>query len=286
MEKLKERLDMFSDAVIAIIITIMVLELPMPQHDSVSEYLQFGKAIGIFFISFCYVANIWYQHSILYSDAETINNKVFISEFIFLAFLSLIPTFTKLITVDTNRHTVLSYGILTFIVNGLFMLTSYAVVHQKYSDKSDTQKIFQKIYLNHSNFLGMINVIVLILAYFKPNWAVWCYLALPVISFVFNRDDQVDLQEVTKLPQADQDKYLNLSNTDMRGFRKRQHQIGQKYMKQRQTNPNWQDDMGKEMRDLFKDGRFDRSAVRGGYSGRPHRFEENNDQEKKDKPSK
>ncbi len=181
MEKLKERLDAFSDAVIAIIITIMVLELPMPQHDSLSEYLQFGKAIGIFFISFCYIANIWYQHSVLYSDAKTINNKVFVSEFVFLAFLSLIPIFTKLITVDTNRHTVMAYGILTFIVSGLSMLVSFEVVHQEYSEKSDVQRIFRKVYQNHSNFLGIINVVVLILAYFKPTWAVWCYLALPVL---------------------------------------------------------------------------------------------------------
>lgn len=52
MEKLKERLDAFSDAVFAIIITIMVLELPMPQHDSLTEYLQFGIAIGIFLLAF------------------------------------------------------------------------------------------------------------------------------------------------------------------------------------------------------------------------------------------
>ncbi|WP_444965202.1 TMEM175 family protein [Pediococcus pentosaceus] len=49
MEKLKERMDAFSDAVIAIIITIMVLELLIPKHDLFSEYMQFGKAVGIFF---------------------------------------------------------------------------------------------------------------------------------------------------------------------------------------------------------------------------------------------
>ncbi|AMV63638.1 membrane protein [Pediococcus damnosus LMG 28219] len=284
MEKLKERLDAFSDAVIAIIITIMVLELPMPQHDSLSEYLQFGKAIGIFFISFCYIANIWYQHSVLYSDAKTINNKVFVSEFVFLAFLSLIPIFTKLITVDTNRHTVMAYGILTFIVSGLSMLVSFEVVHQEYSEKSDVQRIFRKVYQNHSNFLGIINVVVLILAYFKPTWAVWCYLALPVISFIFNRDDQTDLKEVPSLPQADQNKYLNFSNTDLREYRKKQRQISHKYMKQRQTNPNWQEDMAKEMRDLFKDGGFDQSTMGAGFSRQPFSrqpYERQTDQNKK-----
>lgn len=268
MEKLKERLDMFSDAVIAIIITIMVLELPMPQHDSLAEYLQFGKAIGIFFISFCFVANIWYQHSILYNDAETMNNHVFILEFIFLAFLSLTPTVTKLITVDTNRHTVMAYGILTFIVNGLFMLVSYSVIHQKYSDTSDIKKIFNKIYLNHSNSLGMINVAVLILAYFEPNWALWCYLTLPLISFVFNRDDHSDLEEVTQLSPANQDKYLEFSNVDLRDFRKKQREIGQKYSHQRRSNPNWQTDMAEEMRKLFKDSGLDAQKINTNYTGK------------------
>ncbi|MCQ9153950.1 TMEM175 family protein [Pediococcus acidilactici] len=77
MKKLKERMDAFSDAVIAIIITIMVLELPLPQHDALSEYLQFGKSIGIFFISFCFVANIWYQHAMLFKDSDTMNDRVF-----------------------------------------------------------------------------------------------------------------------------------------------------------------------------------------------------------------
>ncbi|GAB5054344.1 TMEM175 family protein [Pediococcus parvulus] len=266
MEKLKERLDAFSDAVIAIIITIMVLELPMPQHDSLTEYLQFGKAIGIFFISFCFVANIWYQHSVLFNDAQTMNNHVFILEFIFLAFLSLTPTFTKLITVDTNRHTVMAYGILTFIVNGLFMLVSYAVIHQKYSDMNDIRKIFDKIYLNHSNFLGLINVIVLVLAYFKPEWALWCYLTLPLISFVFNRDDHSDLEEVTQLSPTNQDKYLQFSSGDLREFRKKQREIGQKYAHQRRTNPNWQEEMAHEMRVLFKDSGMDVSNMKRGYS--------------------
>lgn len=41
-------MDAFSDAVI----TIMVLELPIPKHDLFSEYMQFGKAVGIFLLVF------------------------------------------------------------------------------------------------------------------------------------------------------------------------------------------------------------------------------------------
>ncbi|MDA5388566.1 TMEM175 family protein [Loigolactobacillus backii] len=276
MEKLKERLDAFSDAVIAIIITIMVLELPLPHHNSLVEYLQFGKAIGIFFISFCFVANIWYQHSMLFIDAETMNNKIFVLEFTFLAFLSLTPIFTKLITVDTNRVTVIAYGILTIIVNGLFIAVSYFVIRQKYSDHKDIEKIFHRIYGNHTNFIAIVNVAVLILAYFKPEWALWFYLTLPVISFITIREDQTDLQEVTNLSADDQNQYLQMSNAKLRDFRKQQREISRKYASQRQTNPNWQTDMGTEMTQLFK-GNFGKRDFSNGvphqqrFSGRPNR---------------
>ncbi|MBU7564591.1 hypothetical protein NR458_10545, partial [Pediococcus ethanolidurans] len=139
---------------------------------------------------------------------------------------------------------------------------------QKYSDTSDIKKIFNKIYLNHSNSLGMINVAVLILAYFEPNWALWCYLTLPLISFVFNRDDHSDLEEVTQLSPANQDKYLEFSNVDLRDFRKKQREIGQKYSHQRRSNPNWQTDMAEEMRKLFKDSGLDAQKINTNYTGK------------------
>lgn len=265
MEKLKTRMDAFSDAVIAIIITIMVLELPLPAHNSITEYLQFGKAIGIFFISFCFIANIWYQHSVLFNDAKTMNNKIFILEFVFLAFLALIPTFTKLLTYDTNRYTVMAYGILTIIVNGILMFLTYSVVQLKYHTSHEIGKIFTKIYLNQSNSIGLISFAVLVLGYFQPTWAVVFYIALPVVSFFFNRDDRSELRDIAVLSTTDQDRYLQLSSDKLREFRIKQRQIGHKYARQRQSNPSWREDMAKEMSQLFENSGIDPRPMRNVY---------------------
>lgn len=56
---LKAHLDSLNDGIIAIIITIMVLEIPLPSQAAVS-YHDFLKAIFIFGVSFFVVANFWY----------------------------------------------------------------------------------------------------------------------------------------------------------------------------------------------------------------------------------
>lgn len=272
MDKLKTRLDAFSDAIIAIIITIIVLELPIPLHNSISEYLQFGKGIGIYFISFIFVANIWYQHSNLFNDAETMNERVFIMEFIFLAFLSLVPLFTRMVTQDTNRWTVMAYGMLTLIVNILFIILCNIVIKLKYTEHKDIQRIFNRVYGNQNNLITGTSIVLIILAYFQPNWALIFYLALPIISFL-RTDDQADLDDITQLSTTEQNDYFKLSSADMRTFRKQQDEIRNKYVKQRKTNPNWKQDMRNEIGDILKDGittadgqKIDGSTVRNFYN--------------------
>ncbi|MEO4706678.1 TMEM175 family protein [Pediococcus pentosaceus] len=53
------------------------------------------KQLESFFISFCFVANIWYQHSMLFNDAKTMNDHIFIREFIFFSFLKFDANFYK-----------------------------------------------------------------------------------------------------------------------------------------------------------------------------------------------
>ena len=226
----------------------------MPTHDSWPEYLQFGKAIGIFFISFVFVANIWYQHSLAYNNAETITNRIFIWEFIFLAVLSLVPIFTKLMTYDTNRHTVMAYGILTTLVNILFLWVIRLVLRNKYPDTKQVNKIFSRIYGLHYNILGAVNIFALILAYFWPQWTVALYLAIPVFSFIFNQQDYTDFEQVANMSSEEKQDYLSASDTvsSLRDLRRQQREIGRKYVNQRKTNPNWQQDMSAALGELFK----------------------------------
>jgi uncharacterized membrane protein len=87
----KERLTAFSDGVIAIIITIMVLELKVP-HDATWEAL--GKLLPVFLsyvLSFIYVAIYWNNHHHLLQMGERVNGAVLWANMHLLFWLSLIP---------------------------------------------------------------------------------------------------------------------------------------------------------------------------------------------------
>ena len=90
----KERLTLFSDGVIAIIITIMVLEIK-PPHDSgwgalrdiVPDFLSY-------LLSFIYVAIYWNNHHHLLHMAGRVNGAIMWANMHFLFWLSLIPLST------------------------------------------------------------------------------------------------------------------------------------------------------------------------------------------------
>ena len=58
----KSRLEAFSDGVIAVIITIMVLELKAPESAEVGDLLKLWPSFAIYLVSFVFVAVYWINH--------------------------------------------------------------------------------------------------------------------------------------------------------------------------------------------------------------------------------
>ncbi len=87
----KGRLEAFSDGVIAIIITVMVLELKLPEGDSLSALAQVAPHIGIYVLSFVYAGIYWNNHHHLFQAVKSVNGAVLWSNLHLLFWLSLIP---------------------------------------------------------------------------------------------------------------------------------------------------------------------------------------------------
>ena len=91
---LRSRLDSFSDGVIAIIITIMVLELKVPSPESTSDQaalLSGVEVFAIYLLSFVQIGIYWVNHHYLMDDLETVSHGVLWANLGLLFTLSLIP---------------------------------------------------------------------------------------------------------------------------------------------------------------------------------------------------
>jgi uncharacterized membrane protein len=89
------RLEAFSDGVIAVIITIMVLELKVPHADGMAGLRAVLPTLGVYALSFAFVSIYWINHHHLVHRTEEADTAILYANLVFLFFLSLLPFFTS-----------------------------------------------------------------------------------------------------------------------------------------------------------------------------------------------
>ncbi len=87
----KTRLEAFSDAVIAIIMTIMVLELKIPHGTDLAALKPLLPVFLAYVLSFVYLAIYWNNHHHMLQATRKVNGKVLWANMLLLFWLSLIP---------------------------------------------------------------------------------------------------------------------------------------------------------------------------------------------------
>jgi uncharacterized membrane protein len=110
----KARLEAFSDGVIAIIITIMVLELKVPHGE---EWADLGRLWPVFLsyvLSFVHVGIYWNNHHHLLHTVKTVNGSLLWANLHLLFWLSLIPFATG--WMGENHFAILPVAIYGFIL--------------------------------------------------------------------------------------------------------------------------------------------------------------------------
>jgi uncharacterized membrane protein len=90
----KGRLEAFSDGVIAIILTIMVLELKVPHEPTIAALRPLAPVFLSYVISFIVIGIYWNNHHHLFHAVQHINGRVMWANLHLLFWLSLIPFVT------------------------------------------------------------------------------------------------------------------------------------------------------------------------------------------------
>ena len=89
------RLEAFSDGVIAVIITIMVLDLKVPHLDGPAGLLAILPTLAIYLVSFTFTGVYWINHHYLVDRLKLVDPLILWANLGLLFFLSLVPFFTN-----------------------------------------------------------------------------------------------------------------------------------------------------------------------------------------------
>jgi uncharacterized membrane protein len=114
------RLEAFSDGVIAVIITIMVLELKVPHQDGLAGLRAVLPTLCLYFISFAFTGIYWINHHHLIHRTEEADELVLYANLGFLFCLSLLPFFTSYV-LDKKMD---SFSVATYI--GSMIVTGFS----------------------------------------------------------------------------------------------------------------------------------------------------------------
>ena len=87
----KNRLEAFSDGVMAIIITIMVLEMKVPHGDGASDLLPLLSMFLSYVLSFVYLGIYWNNHHHLFHAVKRVHGPILWANLHLLFWLSLVP---------------------------------------------------------------------------------------------------------------------------------------------------------------------------------------------------
>jgi len=124
----KGRLEAFTDGVIAIIITVMVLELKHPETPNLSGLLAVAPDMLGYALSFVFLGIYWNNHHHMMHSVSHVNGTVLWANLHLLFWLSLIPFGTQWMGQQFDQIPVAIYGVLLLLCGVAYRLLAIALI--------------------------------------------------------------------------------------------------------------------------------------------------------------
>ena len=178
----KGRLEAFSDGVIAIIITIMVLELKVPHGDDIASLKPMFPVFVSYVLSFINIGIYWNNHHHMMHAANKINANIMWANMHLLFWLSLIPFATG--WMGENHFTtipVVVYGIVLLMTGVAYYILARALV-KLHGENSTLARAFGR---DRKGILSvMIYAVGVVLAFVNPWISFGLYALVAAIWFI------------------------------------------------------------------------------------------------------
>jgi uncharacterized membrane protein len=189
----KGRMEAFSDGVLAILITIMVLELAPPHGTDLPALLSLRSTFLSYVLSFVFLGIYWNNHHHLFQAVERVDGRVLWANLHLLFWLSLVSFVTAWMGEnDFAAGPVSAYGIVLFMAAvAYFLLTrTLLAIH---SQSSTLAKALGR------DFKGIISIVIylaaIILAFISSWIAMILYVLVAILWLIPDRRIEAVLAE-------------------------------------------------------------------------------------------
>jgi uncharacterized membrane protein len=181
----KERVVFFSDAVFAIAITLLAIDIRLPagtytEDTLLSQLGQMAPEIFAFALSFAVIALFWLGHFRTFRWIERVSSRLVILNFLFLAFVVLVPFPTSVIAHEGSLVAAVVFyaayvGVTAFLSTGLWLLAR----REGLLDPAITSEISRHVVIRSLAVPVLFTVSIPVGILVGPFWA----MAVWVVSF-------------------------------------------------------------------------------------------------------
>jgi uncharacterized membrane protein len=192
----KGRLEAFSDGVLAIIITIMVLELRAPHDAKLEAIYELKHSFLSYVMSFIYIGIYWNNHHHLFQAAHRVNGAVLWANLHLLFWLSLVPFATSWMGSSEFQATpVAAYGAVLLMAGVAYFILAHRLIPLHGEESHLARALGRDI---KGKLSVAIYAVAIPLSFVQPYLAIALYVVVAVIWLVPDRRIETVLEHPKK----------------------------------------------------------------------------------------
>lgn len=169
----KGRIEIFTDGVVAIVMTLLVLELKQPKEGTWQSLLGVERHFIIYIVSFVMLAIYWNNHHHMFQLVHKVDGRVLWANNFFLFTLTLFPFTTAWVgEFSENLAPQITYGMIMMLANISYLILTTELIRVN-GNNSELAKVFEN---QRKSYLSIgLNMLGLFL-----GWFIHPYLVLTV----------------------------------------------------------------------------------------------------------
>lgn len=156
----KTRLEAFSDGVLAIIITIMILEIKVPEGHEFADLKPLIPKFLSYVLSFIYVGIYWNNHHYLIHGMTKVNGKILWANLHLLFWLSLIPVATGWMGEHNfAKASMTLYGVVLLLSSIAYFILQRIIIVSEGKNSTIAKAIGKDVKGNASSILYIVGIV-------------------------------------------------------------------------------------------------------------------------------